>query len=126
MRQQKNPEGYAAVFGAVWAVWILVTFAAHLFGGWWWAVCLGLFAVAEGIGVARKGRPDTWSELVWAFLRGGWSRGILVAGWVAFVGFSMMDLAGLWPPAYGLARTSLVVGLCGWLAVHFFRFGRNG
>jgi len=65
-----------------------------------YALAVLWFLLWEFMAVARDQKGDTFSELIYAFLRGGPARYILVGG--------------------------IFVSLVGWLFIHFFWQGKHG
>lgn len=50
------------------------------FFGYLWGSWLLAFVLIEAAAIMRGGPGDTFSEFIWAFLGGGWSRYFLLGG----------------------------------------------
>lgn len=94
---------------------------------WWlWAVVLGQLILIEAVAVARPKSGDTFSELNWVFLRGGWARAFLVAAVAVYLSIRFYMIGGLPGVEEWVPRAILAGGLGSWLLFHFLSFGDAG
>ena len=77
-------------FTLLWVAWLAVTIIAHFVGDASWPSCAVGFVVMETVGALRRKTVATLSGVLRAFLKGGWSRGFLVLGFIAFIGCSLI------------------------------------
>ena len=103
------------------------------FGGvhtWWaWTIAALAFFPAELHGALSKSRKiDTWSQIVWAFLKKGPARIPVVLGWVGWVTFLLLELVGPTPTFWGFeaGAVCIVLGVAAWLLPHFLFRGKFG
>lgn len=101
--------------GSLGAALVAQEFGADLTGFWiaWSILALGSFAVMEVHGIIRRGKQDTFSELVWSLEE---QRSIAV--FACLWGIVALTTGNVWPsfPAFAL-------GWCGW---HFAVEGPEG
>lgn len=124
---------YARFFG-VWATgWVCLEVLFPRVRLWMWIVHFGLGLAVELVGAGiRKKKGDTGSETFWAFLGGGWARGLLGVGVAAGLALRVFSFPFLVEGALPWAWLAwgpwacLSAGLFGWLAVHFPTLGRHG
>jgi len=117
-----------------WIVWLVCALFLELtgliFNGYYALGLVATFVLLEGMAVKRPAAGDTLSETIWAFVKGGWARGLLVSGMVVWIGvrFYQIGNSPLLEPHIGFdpGRMALTVGLVGWLLVHFNLQGRKG
>ena len=91
-----------------------------------WIIALGGLLTLEAVGVARSKAGDTFSEMMWSFAKGGWSRGILVGAVAVYLALRFYMIGDLPSPPEWLPRAVLAIGLGGWLLVHFPFMGKHG
>ena len=119
---------YIMLWGAIMAQLVLAELGTVRFDfPWWvWAILLGELMVVEIIAVVSPAKGDTFSEMMWSFAEGGWSRGFLVGAVGLYLGmrFYMIGVGGDLPT--WLPRAVLGTGLASWLTVHFVSLGKHG
>ena len=84
---------------AAWLLFVFAALATFVLGDAWALGCLGFFALAEGYGIYTDREGDTFSERIWAFVKGHPARMGLVYGLSGF--FLMVLLKLTWIEVYG-------------------------
>ena len=115
----------------IWTAW--VTGLLVLEFGWPdshipWVVALAVFAVLEGVGIARRHvTGDTLSENVWKFYGGMPGRVPLIIGFVMWMGCRLVGLGLETSDALVMTgRVAIINGLVSWLLIHFVGRGKYG
>ena len=111
-------------YTAIWIFWVLTLLAGEFFIPQIFPYGLAVFLVVEGIAIYRIGRGDTFTEQVRAFHSQEKELMYLIAGFVFWIGFRLINLTGSYEWAVLPGRFSLVSGLVVWLLFHFL--GKRG